>query len=301
MIFKKKYFLIFLSLFLFVEVYAEDLKSEFNNRFYSKVNEFSQNLAQGLSDTLSQNERIKHFDISVDIKEGQKPSFEIHSVNKISEDSNSAFFNQTNILAHDGDATINFGLGKRKLINNDLLMLGGNIFLDRQLGSESHFRGGLGVEAISSVFDLRGNYYNAISGFEFTDEGREKAMDGYDLQLNYHLVGKTNTDIFINTFKWEDPNAPYEEKGEKGGISSQIGNFAIEAGYLNDDNKSNDGFFAGVKLVVPLGNTSENKTEARTEALQYVSVRDKLYIPVKRENKIKVVKISKSGVKLSGF
>ena len=71
-------------------------------------------------------------------------------------------------------------------------------------------------------------------------------------------------------------------------------------GYLND-NKNNDGFFAGVKLVVPLGDVNKKKPEAQTETLQYVSVREKLYIPVKRENRIRVVKISNSGVKVSGF
>ena len=297
---KIKISLIVLSIFLFKYVYAEDLKSNISDKFYSNINEFSQNLAQGLSDTLSQNENIKYFDITVDIKENRKPSFEILSVNKISEDSDSAIFNQTNIISHDGDTTINLGLGKRKLLNNDLLMLGGNAFLDRQIGSEAHFRAGLGAEAISSVFDLRANYYNAISGWEFTDEGKEKALDGYDLQLNYHLQDITNTDLYIQTFEWENPNSTFKEKGEKGGITSKIGNFAFEAGYLNN-NKNNDGFFGSIKLVIPLGEEKENTTTENIETnSKYVSVKDKLYIPVKRENKIRVVKIA-SGVKVSGF
>ena len=120
------------------------------------------------------------------------------------------------------------------------------------------------------------------------------------MQLNYHMIGKSGTDLYLNTFEWENPNSTFKEKGEKIGITSQIGNLNFNLGYLND-NKNNDGFFAGIKLVVPLGNINEKKPEARTESMQYVSVRDKLYIPVKRENKIKVVKISKSGVKISGF
>ena len=154
---KIKVLLVIISLFLFKEAFAVDLKNNVSDKFYSSLNEFSQNLAQGLSDTLSQNENIKYFDISVDIQEKQKPSFEIQSVNRISEDSDSAIFNQANIISHDGDTTINLGIGKRKLLNNDTLMLGGNFFLDRQIGSEAHFRKGLGVEAISSVLDLRGN------------------------------------------------------------------------------------------------------------------------------------------------
>ena len=98
---KIKVLLVIISLFLFKQVFAADLKNNVTDKFYSSLNEFSQNLAQGLSDTLSQNENIKYFDISVDIQEKQKPSFEIKSVNKISEDSDSAIFNQANIISHD--------------------------------------------------------------------------------------------------------------------------------------------------------------------------------------------------------
>jgi len=294
---KKKLLISLISVFFLKEAYAVDLKNEFNNKIYSKINQLSQNLALGLADTISKNENIKYFDISVDIQEKQKPSFEIQSVNKISENADGAFFNQTNIISHDGDTTINLGLGKRKLINDDTIMLGSNLFIDYQF-DESHLRNGLGLEAISSVFDLRGNYYNAISGFKTTDEGREKALDGYDLQLNYHMYGYNNTDLFLNTFEWENPNSTYKEKGEKFGITSLIGNLAFELGYLND-NKKSDGYFGSIKLVIPLGAKENKKTETRSKSNEYVSVRNKLYIPVKRENKIKVVKIS--GVTVSGF
>ena len=291
--------LIIFSFFLLKNVLAVDLKSNASDKFYSSINEFSQNLAQGLADKLKQNENLKYFDISLDLQENQKPTIEIQSVSKLKEDTDSVYFNQTNLSSYNGETTINLGFGKRKLYKDETVMLGSNVFVDYQF-DESHLRNGLGVEAISSVFDLRGNYYNAISGFKATDEGREKALDGYDIQLNYHVTGKNNTDLYLQTFEWENPNSSYKEKGEKFGFVSQIGNLNLNLGYVND-NKNNDGFFAGVKLVVPLGDTNENKPEAKTESLQYVSVREKLYIPVKRENRIRVVKISKSGVKLSGF
>ena len=291
--------LIIFSFFLLKNVLAVDLKSNASDKFYSSINEFSQNLAQGLADKLKQNENLKYFDISLDLQENQKPTIEIQSVSKLKEDNDSAYFNQTNLSSYNGETTINLGFGKRKLYKDETVMLGSNVFVDYQF-DESHLRNGLGVEAITSVFDLRGNYYNGISGFKATDEGREKALDGYDIQLNYHVTGKNNTDLYLQTFEWENPNSTYKEKGEKFGITSQIGNLNLNLGYVND-NKNNDGFFAGVKLVVPLGDTNENKPEAKTESLQYVSVREKLYIPVKRENRIRVVKISKSGVKLSGF
>jgi len=294
---KKIISLLIFSLIFFQGVWALDLESEFNNRFYSKINKFSQDLAVSLTDKLKEHENIKYFDMSVDLQQKKKPSLEIKAVNKISESSDGALFNQTSISAHDGDATINFGLGKRKLLENDTWMLGANAFLDYQL-NEAHLRNGFGLEAISSIFDVRGNYYNAISGFKTTDDGREKALDGYDLQLNYHLLGKNNTDIFLNTFEWKNPNSSFLEKGEKLGITTQVGNFAYDIGYLND-NKNGDEFFGGVKLIIQLGEKKISKNNK--ERSGFVSVRDQLYIPVKRENKIKVVKISKSGVQVSGF
>ena len=81
-------------------------------------------------------------------------------------------------------------------------------------------------------------------------------------------------------------------------FTGKLGNLSLEIGYL-DDNKNNDGLFGSAKVVVPLG---ENKIKTdETNFTQLKSVRHKLYMPVKRENKIKVVKISKSGVKISGF
>ncbi len=83
-------------------------------------------------------------------------------------------------------------------------------------------------------------------------------------------------------------------------MTSSIGNLAFEIGYLND-NKDNDGLFGSLKLVIPLGEQTEdvNKKNENTNK-NNLSVRNKLYMPVQRENKIKLVKIS-SGVKVSGF
>ena len=216
------------------------------------------------------------------------------------------------------------GVGARKLFYDEKLMIGSNIFLDQQFHGEGHLRNGFGLEAITSVFDLRGNYYNAISGFKNTDEGTEKALDGRDLQFDFHLEDKFNTNIFANFFKWEDPNSTYEDKGTKVGANAKFGHLFLEGGYL-DDNRNNDSYFGSIKFVVPLGNKTKRNYYAMSDIekpitdvklknsytfvsakdkrkmFEYVSVRDKLFIPVKRENKIKLVKISKSGVKVSGF
>ena len=280
-------------------VNAKDIKSKVENKIYSKIDDFAHNIGEDFADSLRDFENLKYLDFSFNVQEGFEPSIQIESVSKLIEYDDGALFNQLNLISQDSKTTINLGIGKRKLFDNDTYMLGTNFFIDYQF-DESHLRSGLGFEAISNSLDFIANYYNAISGFKNTSDGREKALDGYDLKLNYHLSNKSNTDFFVKLFEWENPNSTYEEKGEKVGMKSSIGNLAFEIGYLND-NKDNDGLFGSLKLVVPLGDRKEliNQEKENTNK-KNSSVRNKLYMPVQRENKIKLVKLS-SGVKVSGF
>ena len=288
------YFLLFGSI-----VNAEDIKSKVENKIYSKIDDFAQNIGEDFADSLIDFENLKYLDFSFNVQEGFDPSIQIESVSKLIEYDDGALFNQLNLISQDSKTTINLGVGKRKLYDSDTYMLGTNFFIDYQF-DESHLRGGLGFEAISTSLDFIANYYNAISGFKTTNDGREKALDGYDLKLNYHLPNQSNTDFFVQLFEWENPNSTYEEKGEKLGMTSFIGNLAFKIGYLND-NKDNDGLFGSLKVVVPLGDRKELiNQEKENMNKRNSSVRNKLYMPVQRENKIKLVKLS-SGVKVSGF
>ena len=279
--------------------FAGEIKSKIESKIYSKFEHFAENLGENFGNSLKDLENLKYLDFSFNLQEGFDPSIQIESVSKLIEYDDGALFNQLNLISQDSKTTINLGIGKRKLFDNDTYMLGTNLFIDYQF-DESHLRSGLGLEAISNSLDFIANYYNAISGFKTVSNGREKALDGYDLKLNYHLSSKSNTDFFVQLFEWENPNSTYEEKGEKVGMTSSIGNLAFEIGYLND-NKDNDGLFGSLKVVIPLGEQREdtiNKDENTNK--NSLSVRNKLYMPVQRENKIKLVKIS-SGVKVSGF
>ena len=295
-----KYLILAIFLIVFNQSsFAEDIKSKLDGKIYSKLNEFTQNIGEGLAKNLENYENLKYLDYSINLQDDFKPTIEIQSVSELINYNDGTLFNQINLLSHDQETTINFGIGKRKLVEDETLMLGTNIFLDYQF-DESHLRTGIGFEAISNSLDFIANYYNAVSGFKSTEEGREKALDGYDLRLNYHLSKKNNTDLFLELFEWENPNSTFEEDGEKFGISSLIGNVAIVLGYLND-NRNNDGIFGSVKVVVPLGKQKSKNNISQTTNINNLSVRNKLYVPVQRDNKIKVVKISKSGVKISGF
>lgn len=279
--------------------FAGEIKSKIESKIYSKFEHFAENLGENFGNSLKDLENLKYLDFSFNLQEGFDPSIQIESVSKFIEYDDGALFNQLNLISQDSKTTINLGIGKRKLFDNDNYMLGTNFFIDYQF-DESHLRSGLGLEAISNSLDFIANYYNAISGFKTVSNGREKALDGYDLKLNYHLSSKSNTDFFVQLFEWENPNSTYEEKGEKVGMTSSIGNLAFEIGYLND-NKDNDGLFGSLKVVIPLGEQIKDTIKKDENSIKNsLSVRNKLYMPVQRENKIKLVKIS-SGVKVSGF
>jgi len=135
------------------------------------------------------------------------------------------------------------------------------------------------VEAISSVFDVRGNYYNALSGRRTTSEGGiERAMDGWDTQMDYHLPIKQDVSIFLNAFwilKTQKKIVFFKVTGNKMGLNARLGYFLIEAGYM-DDNLENDSYFGSIKFVIDLG---QEKIQNSKNFLEYEYVGHKLYEP----------------------
>ena len=209
------------------------LKEKFENLKDNKINNFTNSISKDFSNFANEHfKRLKYLDFDINTQEHLKPTFNIMTVSEIKKFSSGTIFNQTSINTHDDDETINIGFGLRKLIKDDLILLGSNIFYDHQL-NQSHQRVGVGVEAISSIFDLRGNYYNGISGRRINKEGSsERALDGWDFQMDYHLPIKSDVSLFINAFEFKNPekDTTYRERGNKMGANATLGNFIIEAG-----------------------------------------------------------------------
>ena len=292
--------LILLSFITFSLLGSLSFGSSLESTFLSKTNQFIDKVTASFTNLVKKNDRVKYLDLQVDVKESLKPTISMTNVNRIIENANSTFFNQNSLSLHDNDQTINFGLGHRSLINDDKIMLGGNVFLDYSF-DEQHQRQGMGVEAISSVFDIRGNYYDATSGIQVLGDGStEEALDGWDARLDYHLPVSNDVRIFAGLFDFENAAGSFELEGEKYGLSGRIDRLSFEAGYV-DDNKTGDGSFANITYVFPLGANKATKTNSAGNFMEYVSVRDRLYEPVKRENKIRVVKISAANIVVSGF
>ena len=294
-----------LSLLIATNVGSQDLKKKATDKISAfkdgKINTLSNQISKSISSFAEEHfENMKYLDFNIDAQEYLKPTFSIMSVNEIMKLDNGTIFNQTSINTHDGDETINIGFGTRKLLNDNTLILGANAFYDHQL-TESHERVGVGAEAISSMFDVRGNYYNALSARRTNSEGTiERALDGWDLRADYHLPIDHDVNVFVSAFEFENPEdvSSYKETGNKFGVDAKVGNFAVEAGYM-DDNQENDAYFGNIKYVVNFGSDNQDHSSSNSKSLTDVS--DQLYQPVKRENKIRVVKIDASGVVVGGF
>ena len=324
---------VILSLLIATSVHSVDLEAKATEKLSAlkdrKINGFSNKVSESIASFAKNNfNSLKYLDFSIDAEEYLKPTFSIMSVTELLELGNGGtIFNQTSLNTHDSDETINIGLGARKLLFDNKLIFGINTFYDHQF-DENHKRIGLGAETISSLFDLRGNYYNAMSDLRTNKEGSytERALDGWDLRGDYHLPIQHDVNIFMTAYKFKNPQdgSDFEDKGNKFGADAKLGNFVIEAGY--DSNKQEkDNYFGSVKYVVALGDNVKKGYYALSEiedpisdkkmkdsyrfaslksvkkAFEYTSVEDKLYQPVKRENKIRVVKISASGVVVGGF
>ena len=298
-----------LSLLIATNVSSQDLNLDLKGKAKDKIsafkdvkiNAYTQRFTDSINSFIKNNfESNKYLDFSVNTQEYLKPTFNIMSVNEIMKIDNGTIFNKTSINTHDGDETINIGFGTRKLFEDNTLIFGANAFYDHQL-TESHERVGVGVEAITSDFDLRYNHYSAMSGRRTNAEGViERALDGWDLRGDYHLPIDHDVNIFVSAFEFENPEqvSTYKETGNKIGLDAKVGNFAIEAGYM-DDNQENDAYFGNIKYVVNFGSDNQDNSSSNSKSLTDVS--DKLYKPVKRENKIRVVKIDASGVVVGGF
>ena len=296
----KKTRLIFTSIIIFCLFGSISFGDSLENTFLGKTNQFIDKVTASFTNLVKRNDRVKYLDLKIDVQESLKPTISMTNVNRIIENTNSALFNQNSLSLHDNDQTINFGLGYRSLINEDKILLGGNVFLDYSF-DEQHQRQGVGVEAISSVFDVRGNYYDATSGVQTLGDGStEEALDGWDARLDYHLPVSDDIRIFAGLFEFENAAGTFELDGEKYGLSGRLNRLSFEAGYI-DDNKTGDGSFANITYVFPLGNKQAMKNTSPENFMEYVSVRDRLYEPVKRENKIRVVKISAANIVVSGF
>jgi len=124
----------------------------------------------------------------------------------------------TTTTDNDGTTT-NLGLGLRHR-PNDVSMLGGNVFWDYRMTdySTSHSRLGLGGEYFWKNFELRNNYYMAITDKKTVTiddtEYTERIVPGWDAEVGYRLPNYPQLGVFVKAFNWD-----YEDTDDQSSVA----------------------------------------------------------------------------------
>ena len=135
--------------------------------------------------------------------------------------------------------TTNLGLGIRHR-PNDVSMVGANAFLDYRMTdySDAHSRLGLGGEYLWKDFELRNNWYMAITdpknivinNVKYT----EKVVDGWDVEVGYRLPNYPELAFIVRGFNWD-----YHYRNDNSGIEGAVNwqatpNVGVEAYVSNE-------------------------------------------------------------------
>ena len=185
----------------------------------------------------SQIQKIPFFaQTSVNISGGTESdtSFSVNSLMKLGElakddegDLKTLAFSQARFAtATNADgSTTNLGLGIRHR-PNDISMVGANAFWDYRMTdySDAHSRLGLGGEYFWKDFELRNNWYMAITDEkEVTIKGvsyNERVVDGWDVEVGYRLPNNPEIAFFVRGFNW-DYKYTQDNSGLEGAVSWQ--------------------------------------------------------------------------------
>ena len=113
----------------------------------------------------------------------------------------------TTTTDNDGTTT-NIGLGIRHR-TDDVSMVGGNVFWDYRMTdySTAHSRLGVGGEYFWNSFELRNNYYMAITDKKSVTIGgtsyTERIVPGWDAEVGYRLPKYPQLGLFVKAFNWD--------------------------------------------------------------------------------------------------
>lgn len=282
----KKFLIIILTLFVFNVSNADT--SKIKDNFFSSIESF---LDGNFDDT----------DFSIKSTEGLKPQIGILTFKPLNDTDQGLTFFQGSFFTHDGGDrnTLNLGLGKRILSNDESVMFGLNAFYDHEIDYD-HQRASIGGEIKSSILELSTNHYFAISN-EVTGKNniKEEVADGYDLEFGAHVPYIPTAKMYAKIFEYDIPGgSDYEGVEYSSNIGIPNSGMNFEVGYKDYGNNGyEDQWF--FNLTFSLNKMNPNTSLVSDKAFERVSMKDKKYEKVRRENII--VKSKAFSVKAGGL
>mgnify|MGYP001475370957 CR=1 FL=1 len=280
-----KFIVLILFVFFFTSSSADT--SKIKNNLFQSIEKF---LDGNFEDT----------DFSIKSKEGNKPEVGILTFKPLEDTSDNLTFFQGSFFTHDGDReTLNLGIGKRFLNSDESFLYGLNVFYDHEL-DYNHRRGSIGGEIKSSIIELNTNHYFGISDLRTgKNDVQEDVADGYDLEFGAHVPYVPSAKIFAKIFEYKIQGGSDYEGTE---YSSKIGvpnsGMNIELGLKEFASSSYDDHWF-INLTFNLNKINPDKKFINNEPYEKISMKDKKYEKVRRENLI--LKSKSFTVKAGGF
>ena len=282
----KRFLILILTLFVFNVSNADT--SKIKDNFFSSIESF---LDGNFDDT----------DFSIKSTEGLKPQIGILTFKPLNDTDEGLTFFQGSFFTHDGGDrnTLNLGLGKRILSNDESVMFGLNAFYDHEIDYD-HQRASIGGEIKSSILELSTNHYFAISN-EVTGKNniKEEVADGYDLEFGAHVPYIPTAKMYAKIFEYDiSGGSDYEGVEYSSNIGIPNSGMNFEVGYKDYGNNGyEDQWF--FNLTFSLNKMNPNTSLVSDKAFERVSMKDKKYEKVRRENII--VKSKAFSVKAGGL
>ena len=288
----KKFAIVLLASLFALSANAQDLKNKATNKITSELNK---SLTSGLGKIFPTAE------VSLSSGKTQKVKGNILVVMPFSDidDKKNVTFTQGSIYFSDNDQeTLNLGIGQRRLLDNENLMVGANMFFDEEFTSR-HRRASFGVEAITSVGSLRANQYYGLSGWKTVKGIQEKALDGHDIEVGAPLPYLPWTKAYYRTFEWEGASGVGDLKGDEMSLEANLPfGLNVEVGKRSNDNSTKDREF--VSLTWKCCYKSDQQTFGISDkAYSLTSVADQRFQKVRRQNLI--VKQQDLALSIIGF
>ncbi|MDC2999977.1 inverse autotransporter beta domain-containing protein [Candidatus Pelagibacter sp.] len=251
---------------------------------FAKVDEVVDRFYSSLESFLEEN--FENTDFSIKKIERIKPEIGIQTFKIFSEDSSNLSFFQGSLFLHDSDReTFNIGLGQRYLSNDESILFGLNAFYDYEFDYE-HQRFSIGAEIKSSILDLNYNQYFAESSSKKGKNGKdEEAIDGYDVEIGAHLPYIPSMKAYLKAFDFEVPGGN-DFQGLEFSTLFKVPNsgLSFEIGHTDYDNH-NDQSFINLRYSNSIKNPGTSLLSS--EAFERISMKDRIYEKVRRENIIK--------------
>ena len=250
----------------------------------------------------------KHFDVfelSIDSPDDLS-SASILVVKGLSDpdDIKNTWFTQGSIFLDAGRATLNMGLGYRRLVADEKLLLGVNTFYDQEYPYR-HGRASLGLEARTTVGEFNFNRYWATTSWQAGDNGLdEHALGGVDLEIGIPLPYMNWATFYARAFRWHSVI-----RGEKDSIGSDLSlraevpvipGLAIEAGHRQYSSSEPTDNFIKFEYDVIQAFKKDKAPIFTSYAYKMGSMADQRLKKVRRENKI-YKQMKSSTVTVKGF